>query len=154
LTLRCCCRRSAAPRMPALASNIRSVLHRFTLHAAIFPRRHSTRTNRMRALFAISHVLSPSRSHEARTLLQRTPPFVRHQVNAVFLGRHCIALISRIISHSAISSMKIFHQHNVGRRVIHLRVSQPLSVRRNTEPSPSNPRRFRECCNLPYFFGA
>src|ERR1700688_1314158 len=42
--------------MPALASNVRSLLHRFTLHAAIFPRRHRTRTNRMRALFAISHV--------------------------------------------------------------------------------------------------
>jgi hypothetical protein len=40
----------------------------------------------MRALFAISHVLSPSSIPQARTLLQRTAPFVGHQVNVVFVG--------------------------------------------------------------------
>jgi hypothetical protein len=91
----------------------------------------------MRALFAISHVLSPSSSREARTLLQRTAPFLGHQVNAVFLGLQLHR--SDLSYHRSLHGLlvKIFHQHNIGRRVIHLRISQPLSVRRNTEPSPN-----------------
>jgi hypothetical protein len=75
-TLRCCRRRSAAPRMPALAGNIRSLLHRFTLHAAIFPRRHRTRTNRMRALLALfgCHNVSFQRLSET-SLIDRSPAF-------------------------------------------------------------------------------
>ena len=86
----------------------------------------------MRALFAISHVLSPSTSRQARLLLQRTAPFVGHQVNAVSLGLppHRSDLSNRRSLHGLL--VKIFHQHNIRRRVIHLRISQPLSVWRNT----------------------
>ena len=62
-----------AGRMPALALNIRNLLHRFTLHAAIFLVRVA-RTIRMRALFcSIRHSvpLFPSNiSHACATSAQ------------------------------------------------------------------------------------
>src|SRR5580692_11643097 len=74
--------------MPALASNVRSLLHGFTLRAAKFSRRHRTRTNRMRALLALfgCHSCVSFQRLPETSLIEPQPGVPGHQVKGVYRG--------------------------------------------------------------------
>src|SRR5450755_3439916 len=70
--------------MLALAIDIRHLLHRFTLGAAILLRRHRARTNRMRTFLPVSHSHPPSIN--SFTSVSTTPHalYQHHTVNEVY----------------------------------------------------------------------